>query len=841
MRLLQLATADKEFLDLHPNVSVVTGLDAAARRLVTEVVTGLARGTATGPKGLLEAHGVLFDLAPDMLELLEVANADIQPVVSASDLPTARRDPRARERSAAERALAEAEELAATAREEHARALAAVDAAAQTVDRAHRAIEAAEADATGRIRSIDSLTSAVDHAIEQRRRLEEERARLAPRVERAATERAEVEAATAEVRERRQAAAARCSDLSARIEEAKQELDPGAPADAELAAATLAEVEAQVAEERAAEAASATQPAQDPAEQLERVQQRMDELDKRLAAFGPTDLHPVEAARDQLRAVPVDELVPVPEAQALAGEIAAVESELRAVPGGTGAPEAMAVVRTRLDDARHALLVAEQAVRNPELDRALVDRLEQAHAELLDAIDRADSRFGGARAQRKVDALRTAEHAILDELGFTSYSDYMMGNSLLHVDPAKEAALDAAREELASAEDAWRAIEADTDAELARAEVVERRRQLVEQASALLGGRPPTGTVIESLRALRASAPPPTAHMERLRHALDAAGVALGDEELDRDDLLMVTTAWLDEAAASSAREAEVWAELKELAVERAALQADVEAAAARAPAPEQPSPEERRVARLEAARRDAEQTAARRQRHLEAEARVAGLAQELAGAAEEERMVGQATADADAAVMAAQQEEQRLVAELARIERELDVAITTEAESGEQLRALADPEAQPSSDQLEADLEAAEAAFVAAQAALAPAAQDRVVFDEERTAAASALAELATPTANPDEGASAAEEVEWYLLARLAAQRAVSLGGSLPLVLDDALVGLDEDEVGHVLGRLERMAEAVQVIVLTDDPLASSWALMAGEDRAALVRPTAY
>ena len=87
-------------------------------------------------------------------------------------------------------------------------------------------------------------------------------------------------------------------------------------------------------------------------------------------------------------------------------------------------------------------------------------------------------------------------------------------------------------------------------------------------------------------------------------------------------------------------------------------------------------------------------------------------------------------------------------------------------------------------------------------------------------------------------ESASLAEEIEWYLLARLAAQRSVSLGGSLPLVLDDALTGLGEHEVHHILGRLERMAEAVQVIVITDDPLASSWALHAGDDRAAVVRP---
>jgi hypothetical protein len=83
-------------------------------------------------------------------------------------------------------------------------------------------------------------------------------------------------------------------------------------------------------------------------------------------------------------------------------------------------------------------------------------------------------------------------------------------------------------------------------------------------------------------------------------------------------------------------------------------------------------------------------------------------------------------------------------------------------------------------------------------------------------------------------------EEIEWYLLARLAAQRSVSLAGSLPLLLDDALRGLAPEDVEQVLGRLERMAEAVQVIVVSDDPVASSWAGLAGADRAAVVRPQA-
>ena len=78
-------------------------------------------------------------------------------------------------------------------------------------------------------------------------------------------------------------------------------------------------------------------------------------------------------------------------------------------------------------------------------------------------------------------------------------------------------------------------------------------------------------------------------------------------------------------------------------------------------------------------------------------------------------------------------------------------------------------------------------------------------------------------------------EELEWYLLSRLAAQRSVSFAGSIPLVLDNALDGVPGDALDHLLERLERMASAVQVIVLSDEPEVTAWAERAGPDRAAI------
>ncbi|MHB1139648.1 MAG: hypothetical protein ACYC2O_11890, partial [Microthrixaceae bacterium] len=69
----------------------------------------------------------------------------------------------------------------------------------------------------------------------------------------------------------------------------------------------------------------------------------------------------------------------------------------------------------------------------------------------------------------------------------------------------------------------------------------------------------------------------------------------------------------------------------------------------------------------------------------------------------------------------------------------------------------------------------------------------------------------------------SAADAAEWRVIRRLAEQRAVSFVGAVPLLLD----GLPRDvEVrAAVCERLRRMADLVQVVVLSDDAEVVRWA----------------
>jgi hypothetical protein len=321
-----------------------------------------------------------------------------------------------------------------------------------------------------------------------------------------------------------------------------------------------------------------------------------------------------------------------------------------------------------------------------------------------------------------------------------------------------------------------------------------------------------------------------------LQRSLDEVGVAVAGEDLSRDELMLLAEAWLDEADGSTVREEKMRRELAAVHDEWLEALAAVEAAAARAA--DGPSAEDERQERLDAARAARDAADARHRTHVEADAVVVAITAELAAAAESERTAAEAAAEAEAAVAEAIERSDGLAADLVRIAEDLEALELSDAGAKEHLQSLSDHE-YASPEDLARELGEAEGAFAAADDRVRTASGALEALAVER-AEAQALVESLRDVSGPIDEGSIAEEIEWYLLARLAAQRSVCLGGSLPLLLDDALGGLDEDLLGHVLGRLERMADAVQVIVVSDDPPAAAWALSAGQDRAAVVRSQA-
>ncbi|MEO7571528.1 MAG: hypothetical protein ABIX10_03760, partial [Acidimicrobiales bacterium] len=323
-----------------------------------------------------------------------------------------------------------------------------------------------------------------------------------------------------------------------------------------------------------------------------------------------------------------------------------------------------------------------------------------------------------------------------------------------------------------------------------------------------------------------------------LRQALESVGVGLGDEALDHDDLLLIGEAWLAEAAAAVEREAQIRHELGGLREERDDAQADLEAAESLAAVPDPVPSEAARAARLAEATRWARQAEERRRAHEKAERTMRSLSDELAAATEEERLAADAAAGAGEAVAGAVGHAEGLLDELRRLDEQLNQARHDESACEERLRSSSNADGAPPIEASIAATAQAEAVAASTEAVAERAAQALQAAEVQRQEAASACEALRRAPGAIDEDLSVAEEIEWYLLARLAAQRSASLAGSLPLVLDDALGGLDEDDLGRVLGRLERMSEAVQIIVVSDDPRSQAWVELAGPDRAAVVSP---
>ena len=847
MRLLQLATGPNELLDLHPHVTVVTGLSDDERATLASAVTGLARGRVSGTRGLLEAQGVMFDMSDEMLVLLDLDVGGLQPVVRQGDLPTRRAvSPMVQDLLEKEEALADLAARWSAANEASALASEALRGATAAVEQARLAEANAGPDAARRIEALAALTEKAASASERRSKLDEALAEHLPIQLAATAQREEVDAATSEVRAAKQAAAARAADLAAALDRSAMARPARSGPDLATARAALRDLEAVVDAERAIEAQDRDSQVTPPTvEQLEAARAtaaaRHNELEQALVVFESVMIGEVERALGDARAATTSDPVASPAAVALAEELDAVDIELGGLPDDDESSSRLIDARARLDAAGEALGEAEQAVRSPALDRDLVDRLEAAHADVLNAIEKSDNRFGGARAKRKAEELRSVEHWLLDELGFTSYSDFMMGNSLLHVDPKKERALDAARDELRTAEDAWRLLQDQTEAELVRAARLDHRRGLREQAQRLLGRPVGASGVAEALRSIRVDRTPTIDPSGPLRKALEAGGLALGDEDLDLEDLTAIADAWMEQAGEAATRDAAARAEMAALDAELAGI-ADAMVSRqimdAAAPAPD---PEIDRRARLAAT---ADALAAAELALLSqqaAEQDIRSLTEALANATEQERIADAAAADGEQAMAEALAAEATVLAEQRRLEDELATAARAEADAQEELRAMAALE--PISSEALAEVTAEAERTLATRSAEAGAAASTLAeLLAERETATLAADALRASIEQADDGreVSIGEEAEWYLLARLAAQRSVSLAGSIPLLIDDALRGLEDGELQHVLDRLERMAEAVQVIVVSEDPLVTAWALDAGEDRAAVVRSIA-
>lgn len=418
-----------------------------------------------------------------------------------------------------------------------------------------------------------------------------------------------------------------------------------------------------------------------------------------------------------------------------------------------------------------------------------------------------------------------------------------------------------------------------------RREELHRRRDELRREAADLLDHPPGDDVAAELDALVGSASRTVDPAGReLSQALLAAGIAV-DDHVDRDALVVLADAWLGEQQLSSRRKAELGAELKQVEANlvrawdvraaphhvgraptegavAATIPADVavgggaEAGRTRSTLGRGPfaanAPGDRSVVN-DGALSAALVTEARRAL-AEAEASVA--ARETADPlAEHQALLEVRRAEQVEATEALRRAEAALTGEsdpaqapateaVGRAQATLRQAEAAERDADHEVTALESDAAGADRSvaaaliaELESRLQAVNEEHQRAVAEVAAATTD--LESAERAARAEAQAETDRRQDRAHtmiDRSTLVEDIDWYLLSRLASQRSISVAGSVPLVLDDPFVDLRPEEGTWLLSRLERMTEAVQVILVSDSPEAAAWVATIGDERGAVV-----
>jgi hypothetical protein len=841
-------------LRLHPRLAVVRAGSAQRAQLIEQIASVMA-GQASTSRGLVEVHGVLFDFSGETAVLLALDGA-VQPVLRSSDLPGMEGSDATRQRRHLERQHDEARRQVAQFREAAAAALA----ERENLERRLRAVDdelgrrrAVVDDATERLEAVrrDHRTSldARDAAAHRRRAVQAELAQID-------TRRAELELARAELERRLTAAVAArdrslqlLADADARLA-AQQTAPAGDPAVASAAVdAARAALSAAHLDLRAAEARLETVQTQvsladaGPTDGSRALLRRRDELVAELRSLDLADPREVDAA---LAAATQAGDAADPTAGQLAARLAEVAERRRQLDQGVRhGGDHSAELRNRLEQARAELASAVAAARGAMLDPGARATVERAHEDVLEAEDKASRRFAGSAAKARLAELRETEAALLAQFGLSSFSDYLLSASTARVDPAAQIRLSAAEREVVEAEaDLAAAITAPApasqDPELRQLATIE--AGLRDEAVRFLGHDPGP----DLIGALRSFDPGAGAALAGLEGALARVGVAA-----DAGSVVDAAKAWLADRSLSERRAHELQGLISGLDAELAnssdgddqSLAHELAAAHAE-------------VTRLSAARADASAALV--------EARRVAEAQDAAHPPITEVHATLAAMLSDREVIQRQVHEHD--ASAAAVDRELDqcrAAVADQHAAHESLqRQLAALEAESSSsdercERLSAELDRLERALVRVPAsgpssgfteppdAALLAAQEAEATTTARLAQAQQRADelwafteraRAAEAEQPGSTTVSFDDLEFYVLGRVAAQRAVGLVGSVPLVIDDALAGLPAEDIVRLLDRLDRLTSSVQVVYLTEDPVVLRWAMARPADRVSLV-----
>lgn len=598
---------------------------------------------------------------------------------------------------------------------------------------------------------------------------------------------AEVEARLADLRselaEARRAATAADDTLLA----AKHRVDKEAPAILAASEARLAEARSaaddagRILDEAERAAAGAEVEHQETASRLRALRaerarldtERADVVTRLAETSDPADPAAVEAALVGLRRLRQVKPKPSAEATDLTERWAEATARLAALPQPPQPPEWLVIpALAALQEARAALAEAETAPASASFDPVMVETLERAHRDVLEAEQRAMKK--GRRAnRRRLDAAHAAEQAALAALGVGTYGEYLQGGLPGSEESGAEDRIGAARAALADAEAVWEELhggQASPDWTAAKESHVAVRREAHE----LLGVAVEDDQLEERLRNHFDEVVETGWAEEELAEALRAVGADPGG------DAEAAAGRWLEESVPQREARRRLEVQLSEIDGRLSAVD------------------EQLAETKADAFFGDAETAAPAPAPRL---SRVDVLAQALDAANEAVRQAALAVASAKERLAASEQEQGRIP------------ALEAEATA-----------AQRRADELGVRVDEAGSALATV----------RSTAGATTTRSDGAGGATSTPGGNVDVSGVVGMEAEAYLLARVAALRGAA-GGPLPLVVDAAAVaGLNDSAARRVLRLLGRLVASMQIVILGHDERISTWAEGVG-DRASL------
>lgn len=522
----------KQAIAVHPAVTVLRGLDPAARRTwATDLARVLKGETSASLDVEVEIDGRRQVLTPELVQQLGLGDAAAAVTVFAVDLPGAK---------------ATGGESAATADGTATSA----EPVAATTDVAE--LEAAVSEADARVRDVQVRLAAA---------------------ERSATSASDELLAAGRHRDRG-------ADADVRAAEARLETARAAAASARRELETAENVERTASAEASARWTEASnRVAQLQSELASLESERVSTLARMVGSGSPGDPRQVEEALAGLRRLRSVKPKPSPKAQELADRWANVLEQLGTLPQPPQPPEWLVTpALAALHEARAAVAEATSGLRPEEVDTEQVEALDRAHREVLEAEQRAMKK-GSRLNRRRLDAAHEAEQAALGALGVKSYGEYLQRIApALEGDGSSEDRLAIAQAALTDAEAVWEELHGG-QASPEWTAVKEQQAEVRTEALAVLGRDVEDHELEDQLRNQLESVVDTEWAEQALATALRQAGAVAAPG----GDLEAAAEAWLVDAPSLLAARQALETELSELdgrlaAVEEqlAEVQADV-------------------------------------------------------------------------------------------------------------------------------------------------------------------------------------------------------------------------------------------------------------------------